>query len=159
MNTTFMPFVKKDGPKKGVDPVEAREALLRIIISAGWQQRQEIVIHPLLVRAAMKRAMSMATRGYFGHTDPDGVTPNEVARSVGYKLPDWYSPKGNNIESIYIGSDEPEDVVNTWFASPKHHDHLVGDGFYQSQNAIGIGSSTAQDGRAIWVFLSAPNMG
>lgn len=155
MDTTYMPFVKKDEDK----PVDPRETFLRIFIVAGWQKREEIVVHPFLMHAAQYRANEMAQKGYFGHTSPSGITPNEVVRNIGYKLPDWYKQKGNNIESLYIGHNEPEEAINGWFSSPTHHDHLVGEGFYNAQNAVGIGSARAQDGRQIWVFISAPNMG
>lgn len=160
MNTTFLPFVSKPGPQGQTPPKEdPRETFLVLTIKAGWQQRKDIAVHFLLMQAAQLRADDMARRGYFSHTNPEGVTPNEVVRNLGYRLPDWYSAKGNNIESLYIGHDEPEEPVRSWFDSPKHHDHLVGEGFYRNQNALGVGTAIAQDGRSIWVFLSAPDMG
>lgn len=156
-----MPSIRKDGPAgNGNPPVDPRHIFLEIVIAAGWQQRQGIIIHPILMRAAQAKAEHMAVMNYFAHTSPDGVTPNELARRVGYILPDWYPQRGNNIESIYIGHDEPEEPIKGWFNSPRHHDHLVGQGdFYRSQNAIAVGTAIAQDGRSIWVFHSAPNMG
>jgi uncharacterized protein YkwD len=152
---TYLPSVK-GGTKK----VDDRITLLRIILLAGWQKRTNPVPHPLLMEAAQRRAEDMARRGYLSHTSPDGVTPNEVVRSVGYRLPDWYPEKGNNVESLYLGHDEPEEPVRSWFDSPKHHDHLVGEGkFYGSQTALGIGTAVAKDGRQIWVLISAPNTG
>lgn len=140
--------------------VDNKVEVLRIIMTAGWQKRRDAVIHPLLMLAAQKKAEDMVRKKYFSHNSPSGFTPNENVRSVGYTLPPWYPTKGNNVESIYGGSDNPESVVSAWFNSPHHHDHIAGaTDFYAGQGAVGIGSAPVGDGGWVFVFLSAPNMG
>lgn len=149
-NSIYLPYASS-----GTTPETIKMAM--IIITAGWQRRQNAVIHPLLTQAAYKRAKDMADKNYFSHTSPSGVTPNEVIRSVGYQLPSWYPEKGNNVESISIGADDAEEAVAGLFSSPKHHNHITGeDKFYADQRAIGVGEAIAKDGRKIFVFLSAP---
>lgn len=133
--------------------------LADLIMYAAWQERAPIYIDLRLMLAAQRKAEDMAKHDYFAHTNPFGFTANENVRAAGYKLPDYYSEKGNQVESLYIGHDEPEEAVKGWLESSSHHDHIAGrNDFYRGQPAIGVGTAVAQDGRQLWVFISAPGM-
>jgi hypothetical protein len=152
-NKIFLPFVVKEDSLK--DEFEVQ--LFDLIYQSSYQRRTAMHQHPLLWLAAQKKADDMAEKNYFGHTSPSGFTANELVRSVGYKLPDWYRAKGNNVESISIGGGKPENVAIGWLNSPGHRKHVFAeDKFYKDQLCIGIGRSIAQDKRMLTVFLSAP---
>lgn len=152
----FLPFARKENTT--LDQEE--DILFDILLTSPYQKRKTMVQHPLLWLAAQKRADDMAEKNYFAHISPTGVAANDVARSVGYVLPDWYPAGKNNIESISIGGGKPENVALAWLNSKKGHRLQVfgDDEFYREQECIGIGRSEAQDGRIISVFLSAPCM-
>lgn len=152
----FLPFVRS--PLLSLDQEE--DILFEILQTSSYQKRTHMVPDSLLWMAAQKRADDMAEKNYFSHISPTGVAPNDVAREVGYELPDWYKAGKNNIEAISIGSGKPENVALAWLNSKKGHRAQVfgEDKFYLEQECIGIGRSKAQDGRIITVFLSAPCM-
>jgi hypothetical protein len=76
---------------------------------------------------------------------------------VGYKLPDWWKVKGNNVESIAVGGSKPENIAISWLNSSGHRKHVFAeDKFYKDQLCAGIGRSKAKDGRLLTVFISAP---
>lgn len=106
------------------------------------QQRPSLNWNSTLAQVARARALDMATRGYFGHVNPDGYGPNYLVQQAGYQLPSWYdqSPTANNIESIAGGAATPTDVWNLWMSSSSHRTHLLGlDPFYAAQIDYGIG--------------------
>lgn len=155
---TFIPFARKEGKESSLDKDE--DILFDLIENSSYQKRKAMYRHPLLWLAAQKRADDMAEKDYFAHISPSGVSPNQVVRSVGYVLPDWYPKDKNNVESISIGGGEPENVALAWLNSKKGHRLQVfgEDDFYREQECVGIGRSKARDGRIITVFLSAPCM-
>lgn len=150
----YLPFIEKH--EKVIASVYR---LADLIMYAAWQERSPIYMDLRLMQAAQLKANSMAEFDYFSHTSPTGLTPNEVVRSTGYRLPSFYAEKGNQVESLYIGHDEPEEAVKGWLESPSHHDHIAGrTDFYRGHSAIGVGTAVAKDGRQLWVFMSAPGM-
>lgn len=124
------------------------------------QQRLTLECDPILARVARERALDMATRHYFGHTNPDGYGPNYLVRQAGYPLPSWYdaSPAGNNIESIASGYSTPDAVWQGWMNSPAHRTHLLGlVPFFAEQIDYGIGYvyDPASDYGHYWVVITA----
>ena len=115
--------------------------------------------HSLLDLAAQNKAEDMVKSGYFGHTSPEGLSANENIVLAGYQIPDYYSIKGNNGESIYKGNiGEPVDRPATaWYESLGHRVHVYGlNNFYSDQEYIGIGWSESEGSLAYVVFLSMP---
>lgn len=100
-----------------------------------------------LAKAAEQKAMDMARRNYFSHTDKEGYGMNYHINQAGYKLnPDWIkNKKANNFESIAYNSDGGEDAIRNLIIdadSPEkgHRQHLLGLGdWYSSMTHIGIG--------------------
>lgn len=98
-----------------------------------------LTINPVLVEAAQRKANDMATKGYFAHTSPEGLTP-------------WYWFKDVNYNYIYAGENlavnftESVDVHKAWIASPTHKKNILdqrftevgiatADGFYKGRKA------------------------
>ncbi len=100
-----------------------------------------------LAKVAEMRAMDMAKRDYFDHTDPDGYGPNYHINHAGYVLnPDWLKHKNaNNFESIGANHSSATEGINAMIIgrnSPGfgHRKHLLGmDEWNASLQDIGIG--------------------
>ena len=100
-----------------------------------------------LAKAAGKKALDMAKRGYFGHVDPEGYGMNYHINKSGYKLiPAFLKNKSaNNFESIAYGPGTGEDairilILDEGVPSKGHRNHLLGIGAWDSSLVdIGIG--------------------
>ena len=103
----------------------------------------------VLATSAQRRADDMALRNYFGHVDPNGLGPNEIARRMGYVFPNWWpaAAGANNIESIEAGLAGGVEAVRSLLQdngarTAGHRMHLLGmTDFYASHQEIGIGFS------------------
>jgi hypothetical protein len=131
------------------------------MVTAPDQRRATLMCNAILTQVARERARDMATRNYFGHTNPDGYGPNYLVREAGYPLPDYYSsaPDGNNIESIAAGHPSGMEAWSSWMKSPPHKEHLLGETeFYAEQIDYGIGHVYVGHGNTYkhyWVVLTA----
>lgn len=129
--------------------------------TAPEQHRPTLVCNAILTQVARERAMDMATRNYFGHTNPEGYGPNYLVRAAGYPLPDYYSsaPDSNNIESIAAGHATGIAAWSAWMDSPPHKEHLLAESdFYVEQIDYGIGHAYLENGSAYthyWVVITA----
>ena len=137
------------------------QAVATLAMADVNQGRPTMSCDPILLQVARERAMDMAQRSYFGHTNPDGFGPNYLVKAAGYTLPSWYSndADGNNIESIAAGYSTAESVWSAWLSSSGHRAHILAESaFWQSQTNYGIGYyyDPASPYRHYWVFLSAP---
>lgn len=155
----FLPEIKNQ-----VSQVESDRDLLYSYIQQPPQGRKSMQRNSLLDLAAQNKAIDMATRHYFSHTSPDGVSANANIRSVGYRLPDWYPIDDNNCESWALVSGNPEPklgivgyAIKMWKASPVHFKHIFGqDDFYAGQECVGVGVADTHVGGTIFVFISCP---
>lgn len=87
-----------------------------------------LVQSDLLAKAAQLKAEDMASKGYFAHTSPEGITPWYWFNQVGYK----YVSAGENLAVNFF---ESEDVAKAWMNSPTHRANIVKKDFTE----IGIG--------------------
>jgi len=152
---------KEDVPIPAPVPEPVEDKLFRLIRDSDIQQRDrsKMVRHPLLDQAAQRKANDMAAKHYFAHTSPSGVSANQNVRTTGYRLPEWYPLNGNNVESLFIGSDLPEDAAGAWLDSDHHRPHVYAeDNFFRNQNCIGTAYAPfpGEEHRGYWVYLSAP---
>lgn len=158
----FIPMIKKEADPTPVSGQSFEDELFVTVRDSPLQQRKALHIHPLLMLAASIKAVDMRDNDYFSHTSPTGVTSNEIIRSVGYVLPDFYRKKGNNCESIALGYATPAAVAQAWYESPGHRVHVYGENtFYREQECIGVGFAFFMHHEAVRtlsVFLSAPCM-
>ncbi len=93
--------------------------------------------NPLLQAAAQEKANDMATKGYFAHTSPTGITPWHWLTDVGYSF--VYAG-----ENLAVNFSDSQDVTTAWLNSPEHRANILDVNFTQ------IGIATAQgfyDGR------------
>jgi uncharacterized protein YkwD len=164
-----LPLIKGSGdpsaPTGQDDATDYDLALARLIAThaeqSGACRARVLTWHTTLARVARARANDMATRGYFSHTDPDGLGPNAHVRAAGYALPDWYGqePAANNVESIGAGYATAADAFAGWLASPAHRTHILGlIDFYCQQTNFGIGYAFRADSplKHYWCYISAP---
>jgi uncharacterized protein YkwD len=78
--------------------------------------------------AARAHSLDMSERGYFDHTDPDGLDPADRAAAAGYVGSTWG-------ENIAAGYPSPESVMEGWMNSPGHCANIMRASFTE----IGIG--------------------
>jgi uncharacterized protein YkwD len=110
----------------------------------------------LLAQAAEKKALDMAKRGYFSHTDPEGYGMNYHIHKAGYTLnKDWIKNKrDNNFESIVMNCEGGEHgiellIIDAGVPSKGHRKHLLGlDPWNASLTDIGIGYVETTNGGA-----------
>ncbi len=100
----------------------------------------ELKENSTLKEAALLKAQSMASKGYFSHIDPDGNQPWHYLDLAGYK----YQAAGENLAVNFADSSE---VHKAWMNSPTHKANIVqpkfteigiatADGLYKGKEAI-----------------------
>jgi uncharacterized protein YkwD len=94
---------------------------------------------PRLDAMAMQVARQMAERGYFGHTDPNGVTYEDRLRAAGFAY--RYAA-----ENMALDSDETH-AHAAFLNSPEHFRNIV-DGH---QRKLGVAAVEAADGETFYV--------
>ncbi len=87
-----------------------------------------LVMNPLLQLAARTHSLDMATRNYFAHNTPEGVTPGQRIAATGYVG----SPTGENIAA---GNATAAATMTQWMNSAGHCVNIMR-GTYRS---IGVG--------------------
>jgi len=95
------------------------------------QSLSTLQTNDLLTVAAQAKANDMATRGYFSHVSPEGLTPWFWLDGVGYP----YEKAGENLAVNFVDS---VDVMNGWLNSPTHKANIVSEKYKE------IGIATAQ---------------
>ncbi|MSU75388.1 MAG: CAP domain-containing protein [Candidatus Magasanikbacteria bacterium] len=87
----------------------------------------------LLDTIATRRVADMFDRQYFAHNSPNGVTPSDVAKQVGYA----YINFGENIALGNFASDR--ELVTAWMNSPHHRDNILGTNYTEIGVAVSQG--------------------
>lgn len=90
----------------------------------------QLAINPVLEQAARLKAQDMASKSYFAHTSPQGVTPWHWFDEAGYDF--RYAG-----ENLAIHFSDSSDVVRAWMNSPGHRDNILNFNFTE----IGIATS------------------
>jgi hypothetical protein len=91
----------------------------------------DLQVSPLLQAAAQEKANDEATKGYFAHTSPQGLTPWYWFQQVGYDF-DYAG------ENLAVNFSDSQDVTTAWMNSPEHRANILSTDFTQ------IGIATAQ---------------
>ena len=81
-----------------------------------------LTINPLLTEAAQAKANDMATKGYFAHTSPQGLTSWYWFQQAGYS----FSYAGENLAVDFTDSDT---VNQAWMNSPEHRANILNSHF------------------------------
>ena len=82
----------------------------------------------LLSQSATKKAQDMFANNYWAHNSPNGTTPWDFFKSVGYK----YSVAGENLARDFY---DTESLMKAWMNSPTHRDNIVNSKYQE----IGVG--------------------
>lgn len=139
----------------------AEELRLGELLTSHPRQRRAALRHnPVLARVAREKALDMARRRYFSHTDPDGRGANTLVLRAGYPLHESYDrrPAGNNIESLGVGYASADAAWRRWMGSAPHRAHLLGltDEFArQTEYGVGHAANPRDPGSSWWVVLIA----
>ena len=131
----------------------------RLLTGDQRQERPHLELCPALQQAAIWRAYGLAHGEPWAHVDSHGVTSNEYARRAGCLLPDDYSAKGNNVESLAAGSPDALVMFTALANSPSHSDHIFGRGWFQRQNAFGVAMCEGGEYGFYWCVLLAQCLG
>jgi len=91
----------------------------------------ELKVSPILEKAAQMKADDMASKGYFAHNTPEGLTPWYWFTLAGYK----YAFAGENLA---VNFEESEDVQTAWMNSRGHFLNIMNPKYTE----IGIATST-----------------
>ena len=89
-----------------------------------------LAINPILEETARRKALDMASRGYFAHVSPDGKNPWYWFTDTGYR----FSYAGENLAVNFTDS---LDVERAWMNSPGHRANILNGNFTE----IGIATS------------------
>lgn len=117
------------------------------IIALTNQTRKNLALpvlqmNDLLAKAAAAKAQDMARGQYFSHTSPDGRTPWDWIKAVGYK----YRFAGENLA---VQFEQAEDVEAGWLASPTHRANIVNKDY--TEIGVGVASGTYEKAPAVFV--------
>ena len=129
-------------PAKPAPP--PRAGVAQQVVALVNVERSRAGCGPVSVNAALRRAAQdhsddMATRDYFSHTSPDGVTFAERIRAAGYQ-------GGAIAENIAAGQTSAKDVMRGWMASPGHRANIL----TCSYRDIGVGYATGGSYGTYW---------
>ncbi len=102
-----------------------------------------------LDRAATLAAQDMASKGYFAHVSPSGVTPWDWLDQVGYQ----YTYAGENLAVNFTDSTA---VENAWMASPEHHANIVKPQYTQVGIGVANGMYQGQQTTFVVTFFATP---
>lgn len=92
----------------------------------------ELTESEVLNLAATLKAEDMASKGYFAHTSPEGLSPWHWLDQVGYE----YTYAGENLAVNFIDS---ADVTRAWMNSPTHKANIVGGAYTEVGTGIATG--------------------
>ena len=91
----------------------------------------ELKVSPILEKAAQMKADDMASKSYFAHNTPEGLTPWYWFALAGYK----YEFAGENLA---VNFEESEDIQTAWMNSRGHFLNIMNPKYTE----IGIATST-----------------
>lgn len=130
------PAPSASATRPSLDGHSAQEAAVVTLVN---QERAQAGCGPVRANpplAALAGAFSkdMATRGFFGHDDPDGDTPWDRAAQAGLA--------GLGGENIARGQGDAESVMKAWMNSPGHKANILNCEF----RTLGVGAHFAAGG-------------
>jgi uncharacterized protein YkwD len=89
----------------------------------------QLELDPVLTLAALAKAEDMTSNNYFAHTSPDGATPWQWFRAMGYN----YTYAGENLAEGYT---DPYELEKSWMASAPHRANILSPNFEEVGLAI-----------------------
>ena len=130
-------FVNPHSPQPAMDQARA----LADDVNAERVKRglPALVRDATLDRFAAAKATEMAARGYFGHTDPDGITFQDRLRA-------WHWPNTYAAENIAFDRDEPH-AHTSFMNSPGHASNVLD----RNERRIGVAVVTVGEHETFYV--------
>ena len=102
-----------------------------------------------LAKAATEKAQDMLAKQYFAHTSPEGRTPWDWLKKVGYD----YLYSGENLAVHYTTA---EDVQGGWLASPSHRANIVNSRYTEIGVGVAIGQFEGAEATVVVQFFGNP---
>lgn len=132
------------------------DILPNVLVDSTNVERQkmnegQLAINPLLQQAAQAKAQDMATKGYFAHTSPDGVTPWYWLQQVDYA----YTSAGENLAINFTDS---KDVILAWMNSPGHRANILNQSYTEIGIATAKGLYKGQEATFVVQFFGRPDI-
>jgi uncharacterized protein YkwD len=135
----------------GVDFDASTLALLTNSVRASYGL-ETLAEDVLLDAAAQLKANDMASRGYFAHVSPLGVSPWSWFASVGY----FYMYAGENLA---VRFDDPVNVVAAWLVSPMHRANILRSSYTQMGIGVARGMYQGEEATFVVQFFGRPSAG
>lgn len=130
--------------------------MVELIVSAPEQKRARLTCDARLCRAARDKANDQAANAWWLHENPFTLeTSNELCRRHGFPLPGEYEARGNQVECLGYGNSDPAVMLAALLASAPHRAHVAGEGWFASQDRIGVGYARGEQWPHLWVVLIA----
>ncbi len=117
------------------------------VFSLTNQERAEegvpaLIRNPKLDRAAQMKAEDMASKSYYAHVSPEGLTPMHFADRAGYS----YLMVGEN---LVVNRESAEDAVGAFMGSPGHRANILRSEF--KEIGVGVANGTYKGKSAVFV--------
>jgi uncharacterized protein YkwD len=134
---TAVRFDRPQPPRS--EPAAAQALAADVNAARAARGLPALILDERLSRFALTLARQMAQRGYFGHTDPDGVTFVDRLRSAGFV--DRYAA-----ENIALDTDEPHANL-ALLHSPGHYANIMD----PRPHTLGVAAVVAADDEIFFV--------
>jgi uncharacterized protein YkwD len=133
----------------GAGGFDALEAALHASVNGVRAQAGLVSLRrdPALDAVARAHSEDMATRGYFAHETPEGLTPPDRLKRAGVRD---VRLAGENVGLTSRG-DPNREILQGWLASPAHRQNLLAPVF----DRAGVGIARAADGTLFYTQLYA----
>ena len=112
-------------------------------------QLKPLVVDDTLSRAAQLKADDMLRQQYWAHTAPDGTTPWQWFKNVGYS----YSYAGENLAKNFRTADA---VTTAWMASSEHQANILNKQYSQVGFAVAEGLLEGKATTLVVALYGAP---
>lgn len=109
----------------------------------------ELVWNDTLARAAQLKADDMASKSYFAHTSPEGITPWHWFTQAGY----YFTFAGENLAVNYT---ESVDVDQAWMDSPTHRANILNGNFTEIGIATAVGQYKGRETTFVVQMFASP---
>lgn len=103
----------------------------------------------LLEQAAIMKATDMASKGYFAHTSPEGISPWYWLGVSGYR----YAMAGENLAINFTDS---RDVTEAWMNSSTHRDNILKQNFTEIGTAAVTGYYAGREAIFVVQYYARP---
>lgn len=102
--------------------IDASDLLARTNLERTSAGLSPLALDSKLTEAANIKAKDMVDNNYWSHISPQGISPTQLLRQVGYK----FKIMGENLADGY---DSADDVTEAWMNSPGHRRNLLNSKF------------------------------